>query len=125
MYCADSEKANPKIALDVAMWIPSHAERPRLDTRNVGAGLQMLRGLRDNVSPLAFFDPQHRSNLDHLRYGNEGIGRGQRRAALRQQSQSEIAEIGREIHRVLEPSVTAPAGATSSSCSKACSKSMT
>jgi site-specific DNA-methyltransferase (adenine-specific) len=75
-----------------------------LDERNVGDGLQMLRGLSDSISPLVFFDPQHRSNLDRLKYGNEGVSRGRRRACLPQQSESEIAEFGQAIHRVLKPS---------------------
>ena len=38
--------------------------------------------LPDACSPLVFFDPQHRSVLDHQQYGNEGRGRQQARIAL-------------------------------------------
>jgi site-specific DNA-methyltransferase (adenine-specific) len=43
------------------------------------------------------------TNLDAAGYGNEGIGRGQRRAALPQQSDSEIAAFGQELRRVIKP----------------------
>lgn len=34
--------------------------------------LDLLRSLPTACSPLAFFDPQHRGILDHLKFGNEG-----------------------------------------------------
>ena len=43
--------------------------------RNVaqhGDALELLRSLPDACARLAFFDPQHRENLDKLKYGNEG-----------------------------------------------------
>jgi len=43
--------------------------------RNVAQGgdaLALLRSLPDSCTRLVFFDPQHRENLDHLKYGNEG-----------------------------------------------------
>ena len=35
-------------------------------------GLTLLGSLPGDCSPLGFFDPQHRSTLNRLKYGNEG-----------------------------------------------------
>ena len=37
-----------------------------------GDALDLLQSLRDCCTPLVFFDPQHRTVLDKLSYGNEG-----------------------------------------------------
>jgi hypothetical protein len=37
-----------------------------------GDAIELLRALSDVCSPLAFFDPQFRSVLDKLAFGNEG-----------------------------------------------------
>jgi hypothetical protein len=37
-----------------------------------GDALVLLRSLRDSHAPLTFFDPQHRSVLDKMKFGNEG-----------------------------------------------------
>ena len=54
-------------------------------------------------SAAAFFDPQHRSTLDRLKYGNEGA-RQKQRCKLAAMSDSYIDECCRDIARVLRPS---------------------
>jgi site-specific DNA-methyltransferase (adenine-specific) len=74
--------------------------------RNVaqrGDALDLLTSLPDASAPLAFFDPQHRTVLDKLAYGNEGVRQG-RRCALPQMSDAFIEQCCREIARVLRPS---------------------
>jgi site-specific DNA-methyltransferase (adenine-specific) len=65
--------------------------------------LTLLRALPDGCTPLVFFDPQHRSTLNRLRYGNEGA-RQRERCALPQMSDDYIDECCREIARVLTAS---------------------
>ena len=74
--------------------------------RNVaqhGDSLALSRSLPDRCTPLAFFDPQHRENLDKLKYGNEGE-RQRERCKLPQMSSEYIDECCRELARVLMPS---------------------
>jgi site-specific DNA-methyltransferase (adenine-specific) len=76
--------------------------------RNVaqhGDALMLLRSLPDSdpCTPLVFFDPQFRSNLDKQKYGNEG-GRQRGRCALPQMTDAYIDECCFEIARVLRPS---------------------
>ena len=74
--------------------------------RNVpqsGDALALLRSLPDSCTPLLFFDPQHRENLDKLKYGNEGA-RQRERCRLPQMSSEYIDECCREAARVLKPS---------------------
>ena len=74
--------------------------------RNIGQrgdALELLNSLSDGCSPLVFFDPQHRSTLTRLQYGNEGI-RQQERCALPQMTDEYIDECDHEIVRVLHPS---------------------
>jgi site-specific DNA-methyltransferase (adenine-specific) len=66
--------------------------------------LALLRSLRDSCSPLVWFDPQFREVLDRQKYGNEGIGRQQARAALPAMTPEFIDECCRESLRVLRPS---------------------
>jgi site-specific DNA-methyltransferase (adenine-specific) len=75
--------------------------------RNVtqfGDALALLRSLPDSCTPLVFFDPQHRTALDKLSYGNEGLERQQARAALPAMSSDYIDACCRESMRVLRPS---------------------
>lgn len=53
--------------------------------------------------PLAFFDPQYRSVLDKLNYGNEGE-RQKGRAALEQMTDDYIQSVIHEIEKRLTPS---------------------
>jgi site-specific DNA-methyltransferase (adenine-specific) len=68
-----------------------------------GDALDLLRSLADCCTPLAFFDPQHRSVLDHLQFGNEGA-RQSRRVELPAMDEDYIAAVCIEIARVLRPS---------------------
>src|SRR5262245_13729616 len=77
-----------------------------LMTRNLaqqGDALALLRALPDACSPLVFFDPQRRSVLDKLIFGNEGE-RQRGRAQLPAMSENFIDEVCIEIARVLRPS---------------------
>lgn len=64
---------------------------------------ELLRSLPDRCTPLVFFDPQHRSVLNKLDYGNEGA-RQKERAGLPAMSDAFIEECCRESARVLMPS---------------------
>src|SRR5215472_8223736 len=68
-----------------------------------GDSLALLRSLPDRCTPLVFFDPQHRDNLDKLKYGNEGE-RQRERCKLPQMSSDYIEQCCRESARVLMPS---------------------
>ena len=81
--------------------LPSSVPR---DTRVAMDGLDFLALLPDACVAAAFFDPQYRGVLDKLGYGNEGVLRGQRRAALPQMTSETIAEFITGIDRVLGPS---------------------
>ena len=74
------------------------------DTRNTGDGLELLGSLADAWVPAAFLDPQYRGVLDRLAYGNEGVSRGAKRAALPQMTVPVIVHFLGEISRVLQPS---------------------
>jgi len=67
-------------------------------------GYAMLRALPDRCARLAFFDPQYRSNLDAMKYGNEGAGREKKRAALPPMSERTIALFVEQLERTLKPS---------------------
>jgi len=73
------------------------------NTPQHGDALALLQSLSDSCTPLAFFDPQHRENLDKLKYGNEGE-RQRERCKLPQMSSEYIDECCRELARVLMPS---------------------
>jgi site-specific DNA-methyltransferase (adenine-specific) len=75
----------------------------KLNTRNKGDGLKLLKSLNSDSIKLVFFDPQYRAGLDKLKYGNEGA-RQKRRATLTQMSEELIRDFGREIERILKPS---------------------
>lgn len=76
----------------------------QFDTRLKMDGLDFVARLPDEAVPLAFLDPQYRGVLDKLAYGNEGVRRGQRRAALRQMDEATIAAFIQGIDRVLTAS---------------------
>lgn len=76
----------------------------KLNARMKMDGLKMLGKLPAESIPVAFFDPQYRGVLDKLSYGNEGEGRGQRRCALKQMSESTIADFVKGIDKALIPS---------------------
>jgi site-specific DNA-methyltransferase (adenine-specific) len=68
-----------------------------------GDALSLLRSLPDACTRLCFFDPQHRENLDKLKYGNEG-SRQRGRCALPAMTADYIDICCREAARVLMPS---------------------
>jgi site-specific DNA-methyltransferase (adenine-specific) len=61
--------------------------------------LDLLCSLPDACTPLVFFDPQHRSVLDQLKFGNEGA-RQRGRAQLPAMTEDDIDAISIEIARV-------------------------
>jgi site-specific DNA-methyltransferase (adenine-specific) len=80
-------------------------EKP-LVARNVaqnGDALELLRSLPDACARLVFFDPQHRENLDKLKYGNEGA-RQIERCLLPSMTSEYIDACLRDTARVLMPS---------------------
>jgi site-specific DNA-methyltransferase (adenine-specific) len=70
--------------------------------RQHGDALTLLRSLPDPCTPLIFFDPQHRDNLDYLKYGNEGA-RQRGRSKLPQMSGEYVVACGHELARLLFP----------------------
>jgi site-specific DNA-methyltransferase (adenine-specific) len=68
-----------------------------------GDALELLRALLNSCTPLVWFDPQHRSVLDKLSYGNEGA-RQQARARLPAMTDAYINAACREAARALAPS---------------------
>ncbi len=73
-----------------------------LDQPQCMDGLNLLKGIGQNRVPLVFFDPQYRSILDKLSYGNEG-NRQKERALLPQMTDEMITSFHDEIERVLIP----------------------
>jgi site-specific DNA-methyltransferase (adenine-specific) len=68
-----------------------------------GDALVLLQSLPPACAALVFFDPQHRSVLDHLKFGNEGA-RQRGRARLPQMTKGYIDDVCFESARVLKPS---------------------
>lgn len=75
-----------------------------LDGFNVADGRELLARLPDGAVGCVFFDPQYRGVLDKLAYGNEGVGRGKRRARLPQMDEDTIRQFLAAIATVLAPS---------------------
>lgn len=75
----------------------------RFDVAQRGDALELLQALPDCSAAVVVFDPQHRSVLDHLKFGNEGA-RQIGRAALPTMSEAYIDHCIREAARVLVPS---------------------
>lgn len=73
------------------------------DAKNSIDGLALLRAIHSGAIAAAFFDPQYRGVLDKLKYGNEGVLRGQGRASLAQMREEDIRAFISEIERVLRP----------------------
>ena len=101
------ETQNQKANLAAAT-LPKQNEMP---TRNFAAnernrcdGMDLMRSIQDDTISAAFFDPEYRSLLDHLAYGNEGTTRGSTRADLPQMTDSTVQMFLCEIDRCLKPS---------------------
>src|SRR3954471_570960 len=73
------------------------------DVATCGDALTLLQSLPDDCAAAAFFDPQHRSVLNRLKYGNEGA-RQRARCALAAMSDGYIDACCRDLARVLRPS---------------------
>lgn len=95
VFSSERELVAPELALPPQL-VPN--------TRLQMDGLHFLSLLPAEGMPVAFFDPQYRGVLDKLGYGNEGVTRGRRRAALQQMTEGTIAKFIKGINRVLSPS---------------------
>ena len=71
--------------------------------KNIGSGLELLQSIETDSVSIVFFDPQYRSVLAKMKYGNEGA-RQSARAALSQMDNTLIMEFLKEINRVIKPS---------------------
>jgi site-specific DNA-methyltransferase (adenine-specific) len=72
------------------------------DAAQRGDGFELLQSLPDCSAAVVVFDPQHRSVLDKLAFGNEGA-RQRGRSKLPAMSEDYIDACCREIARVLVP----------------------
>ena len=95
VYSSQRDVKAPDIGLPTEL-IPN--SRLRMD------GQEFLSKLPPESIPVAFLDPQYRGVLDKLAYGNEGVTRGGKRAALAQMPENVILDFVRGIDRVLIPS---------------------
>jgi len=75
----------------------------KLNQKNHGDGMELLRRMPLRSTPLIFFDPQYRQGLDKLAYGNEGA-RMKERAKLPQMSSDDIRTFILLSSWVLKPS---------------------
>lgn len=66
-------------------------------------GMRLLSAIPDHAAKLVIFDPQYRTGLDKLKFGNEGA-RQIGRAKLPQMTDFDIVLFIEEIARVLKPS---------------------
>lgn len=66
-------------------------------------GCNLLQAIPDKEATAVFFDPQYRTVLDKMKYGN-GEERQKRRHALPQMDMETIVKFIHEIDRVLKPS---------------------
>jgi site-specific DNA-methyltransferase (adenine-specific) len=73
------------------------------DARNRGDGLKLLRSIHAAEAALVILDPQYRSVLDALAFGNEGA-RQKERAKLPPMSEHLIAIFVEQAERILRPS---------------------
>lgn len=74
-----------------------------INTRQRMNGVDMLEALPDRIASLVILDPQYRTVLDKLGFGNEGA-RQKGRAALPQMTDSDITFFVSEAARILRPS---------------------
>ena len=76
----------------------------KANRRNKCDGIEFLKEIPDGAAAAAFFDPQYRSLLDNLAYGNEGTTRGRARFVLPQMPEDLIRNFILEIARTLRRS---------------------
>ena len=68
------DEADATLTAD-SVWKPSCSTHPpvlRFNVAQRGDALELLQSLADNSVTVGHFDPQHRSVLDKMAYGNEG-----------------------------------------------------
>jgi site-specific DNA-methyltransferase (adenine-specific) len=65
--------------------------------------VELLSRIPDGLAKLVVCDPQYRTGLDHLKYGNEG-SRQKARYALPQMMDDDIRFLVEEAQRILQPS---------------------
>lgn len=75
-----------------------------INTRNRMDAEALLAGIEPGTVATAFFDPQYRGVLDHLKLGNEGKSRQVERSTLAQMSDEQITRIVAGIVQALRPS---------------------
>lgn len=75
----------------------------KANSRNRVDALHLVSGLPDASIALVFLDPQYRTGLDKMKYGNEGT-RQIKRYKLPQQKDHDIQLLVEEVARVLKPS---------------------
>ena len=75
----------------------------KIQEKNKGDGLELLKTINTNIVSVVFFDPQYRGVLEKLKYGNEGK-RQRQRSLLPQMSEEIISTFITEISRVLKKS---------------------
>ena len=75
-----------------------------LNQPNVYDGFDLLASLEPETIPMCVFDPQYRGVLDKMRYGNEGVNRGQARTQLPQMDDETISKFIAGIEAALIPS---------------------
>lgn len=74
-----------------------------INKKNKADGLELMKGIKNEVISTAFFDPQYRGILDKMKYGNEGKNRGKARSELQQMSEETIIAFIQELNRVIKP----------------------
>ena len=79
------------------------ANHLRVNARLKMDGFDMLKSLRDTVTPACFFDPQYRGVYEMMKYGNEDTSRNYKRVKLPQMDDDVIRRFISEIARVLVP----------------------
>jgi len=75
----------------------------KVNAKNTGDGLKMLKSIKTDSTALVFFDPQYRAIMDKMKYGNEG-SRQRQRFDMPQMTIPQIRKFAVEIARVLQPS---------------------
>ena len=82
-----------------------HFENLLTSRRFIGDGHALMGNISPSAAALVFFDPQYRSLLDAMKYGNEGKGaRLDARVKLPQMSDAYIRSICDEAVDILRPS---------------------
>ena len=76
----------------------------KINEKNIGDGIELLRTIGEGKAKVVFFDPQYRGILDKMKYGNEGRARGKARCELKQMTPEIITSFIKEINGCLQKS---------------------